>query len=252
MTGFIIFSLIASTIYIFNDLCDVKEDQKHPIKKYRPIASGKISKKEAVFLIIILLIPTLIFSFIFFKKFFYIIICYIILNSLYTLKLKHIPILDITIIAFNFILRILAGAVIINVEISKWIILVTFTLALFLSLAKRREDILLTMNGLKVRKSIKGYNLELVNSAMSLLGGITIVSYIMYTVSESVQKHFGTDKLYFTALFVIIGILRYFQITFVEQNSGDPSKIVLKDKFLQITILLWLLSFYILVKLGKH
>jgi hypothetical protein len=129
-----------------------------------------------------------------------------------------------------------------------WIVLVTFVLALFLALAKRRDDCLLALDGKKTRKNIDGYNLEMLNAAMTLMAGVTVVAYIMYTVSPEVIERLGTHNLYITALFVIIGILRYMQLTFVEQNSGNPTKLVLKDRFLQITIILWITSFYLIIR----
>lgn len=173
---------------------------------------------------------------------------YIIMNIAYTFALKHISILDISIIAIGFVLRIYAGAVLIGNTPSMWIVLVTFVLALFLALAKRRDDCLLALDGKKTRKNIDGYNLEMVDAAMTLMAGVTVVAYIMYTVSPEVIERLGTHNLYITALFVIIGILRYIQLTFVEQNSGNPTKLVLKDRFLKITIMAWLISFIVVVK----
>jgi hypothetical protein len=131
-----------------------------------------------------------------------------------------------------------------------WIVLVTFLLALFLALAKRRDDVLLSLKGKQTRKNIDGYNLEMVNSAMTLMAGVTIVSYVMYTVSPEVVARLHTGNLYITSLFVIVGILRYMQLTFVEQNSGSPTKLVLKDRFLQAIIISWIACFYLTIKLS--
>jgi hypothetical protein len=127
-------------------------------------------------------------------------------------------------------------------------VLVTFVLALFLALAKRRDDCLLALDGKKTRKNIAGYNLEMLNSALSLMAAVTILAYIMYTVSPEVISRLGTGNIYLTSFFVIIGVLRYMQLTFVYQNSGSPTKLVLKDKFLQIILLAWLYSFYVIIK----
>lgn len=125
----------------------------------------------------------------------------------------------------------------------------TFLLALFLALAKRRDDVLLFSQGKETRKNIDGYNLEFVNASMVLMGGVIIVSYILYAVSIDVINRVHTDKLYLTAFFVILGVMRYMQITFVEQNSASPTKIIVKDKFLQLTILSWIVSFMLVVKI---
>jgi decaprenyl-phosphate phosphoribosyltransferase len=251
LLGFVVFNLAASTIYITNDYNDIKEDQAHPIKKDRPLASGAVSKKNAVLLASFLFTIALLLALNLPIKFSCIVFSYIILNILYTFKLKHIAILDITIIAIGFVLRIFAGAALINNTPSMWIILVTFLLALFLALAKRRDDCLLMLTGKKTRTNIDGYNLEMVNASMTLMAGVTIISYIMYSVSPEVTLRLGTQNLYLTSIFVIVGILRYMQLTFVEENSGNPTKIALTDKFLRYVILSWILSFIVIIKFGN-
>jgi len=246
--GFILFGLSASAIYVLNDYHDILEDKAHPTKCKRPLASGAVSKQTALFLMFGLGMVSLIGAFLLSFQFFVILLMYILMNIAYTFKLKHISILDISIIALGFVLRIYGGAVLIDNTPSMWIVLVTFVLALFLALAKRRDDCLLANQGKKTRKNIDGYSLEMVNAAMTLMAGVTVVSYIMYTVSPEVIVRLGTHNLYMTAFFVLLGILRYMQLTFVEQNSGSPTKLVLKDRFLQITILAWIASFYIIIK----
>jgi len=248
--GVLIFSLCASAVYVFNDIHDLNEDRQHPEKSKRPIASGEISISTAFILAIIIYSISLGLAWWLNKGFFSVLIVYTILNVLYTLKLKHIPILDIVIIAIGFILRLYAGAALIDVAVSMWIVLVTFLLALFLILAKRRDEYLHYVNGKIVRKNIDGYNLELLNAGMVLLAAVTLVAYIMYTVSPDVIARMGNDKLYFTTGFVIVGILRYMQLTFVYGNSGSPTKLLLKDVFLQVDIVLWLLPFYVIHLVG--
>lgn len=246
--GFALFSLAASSIYVLNDYHDIAEDRAHPTKKNRPLASGSVSKKNAIVLMLTLFMVSIGGAIILSTGFALVLAIYILLNIAYTFGLKHISILDIAIIAIGFVLRIYAGAVLIDTNPSMWIVLVTFVLALFLALAKRRDDCLLALDGKKTRKNIDGYNLEMVNAAMTLMAGVTVVSYIMYTVSLEVIQRIGTHNLYLTALFVIIGILRYMQLTFVEHNSGSPTKLVLKDRFLQLILIGWIGSFYLIVK----
>ncbi len=248
--GFILFSIVASAIYTFNDYHDINEDREHPTKQFRPLASGEISKSAGIKFIFGLLIFALPLAFMLSKNFLIILLIYIFINILYTIWLKHISIVDIIVIAIGFVIRIFAGAVLINHESSMWIVLVTFLLALFLSLAKRRDDILLSIDGKKTRKNISGYNLEMINSAMTIMAGVTIVSYIMYSISPEVTARFGTNYLYLTSIFVIIGILRYMQIAFVEQNSGNPTTIFIRDRFTKIVIILWLISFILIIKVG--
>jgi len=246
VAGIAIFSLCASAVYVFNDIYDVVEDRQHPEKRKRPIASGQISIKFAWLLAFVLFSVSITVAYFFNINFFIILIVYVSINILYTMVLKHIAIVDITIIAIGFVLRLFAGASIINVQTSMWIVLVTFWLALFLALAKRRDEYLHYINGKKVRKNIDGYNLEMINAGMVLLATITVVAYIMYSVTPAVMERMGSDKLYLTSIFVVVGILRYMQLTFVYEKSGNPTDVLLTDRFLQMVIALWLLSFYVI------
>jgi len=246
VVGIAIFSLCASAVYVFNDIYDVAEDRQHPEKRKRPIASGQISIKFAWVLAFVLFSVSITVAYFFNINFLIILIVYVAINIFYTVVLKHIAIVDITIIAIGFVLRLFAGASIINVQTSMWIVLVTFWLALFLALAKRRDEYLHYINGKKVRKNIDGYNLEMINAGMVLLATITVVAYIMYSVTPAVMERMGSDKLYLTSIFVVVGILRYMQLTFVFEKSGNPTDVLLTDRFLQMVIALWLLSFYVI------
>lgn len=247
--AFVLFSLVASSIYTLNDLADLKEDRQHPEKKNRPLASGKVSTKSAKALIVLLASVSFFSAFLFSFDLFLVLLIYFILNVAYSLKLKHITIVDIFIIATGFVLRLFAGSVVIDTTLSTWIIIITFLLALFLAVAKRRDDVLLASRGKDTRKNIDGYNLEFVNAVMVFMSGVIVMAYILYTVSDQVIARLDTQYLFLTTFFVILGIMRYMQLTFVEQNSGNPTKIVLKDRFLQITILFWLCSYFLVVKL---
>ena len=241
---FFIFCLIASSIYIINDILDIEEDKLHPEKRNRPLPKGLICKRNAFFLSISLTIISLLFSFFFLKKVFIIIIIYYILNLLYSIKLKNYSIVDVFIVAIGFVLRVFAGAFCINILPSNWIVVITFLLALFLAFAKRRNEIIINKSA---RKNLCKYNEEFLNAAIILSAGITIVSYILYTVSEEVILRLKTENLCFTSFFVIFGILRYMQIIFVEKKSGDPSKIVIKDNIIKAIFIGWILTFIMLV-----
>ncbi|XOB61317.1 UbiA prenyltransferase family protein [Campylobacterota bacterium DY0563] len=243
--AFISFSLTASAVYILNDYHDIEEDRKHKKKKYRPLAANTVSKKEAIVLMISLFLLGFIimFSFSFYSTI--LLFIYIIMNIAYSFFLKHVAILDIVIIAIGFIIRLFIGSFISNVHLSKWIVIMTFLLALFLALAKRRDDVLIFMDtGEKTRKVIDGYNLKFLDISMSIMASVVIVAYISYTASIEATQRFNSQYLYLTALFVILGILRYLQITFVLKNSGSPTQIVLKDRFIQITLIFWLITFF--------
>ena len=248
LLAFFLFSLVASSAYIFNDLIDIDDDRNHPIKKFRPLIDGRVSIATAKILIFLMAGVPLVIALIVNKNLFFVLIGYFILNILYSLKLKHITILDIFAIATGFVLRLFAGSFSINEDLSMWIIIMTFLLALFLALAKRRDDVLLAISGTKTRKNIDGYNLEFINSAMALMSGIIVVAYILFTTSVETINKFQTEYLYVTSLFVILGVLRYMQITFVEKDSGNPTYILYKDMFLQTIIISWLISFYLMVK----
>ncbi len=245
--GFICFSLTASVVYIINDIRDVEDDKQHPEKKHRPFAAGTVKISTGVIIAIILLLLSIGVGF-WLNPFFLIVLgSYFILNLAYSIKLKHVPLLDISIIAVGFVLRVIGGGIIPDIYVSHWILIMTFLLALFLGLAKRRDDVKIFLeSGKKMRKSVDGYNLEFINTAMSLMGGVTIVAYIMYTISDDVTQRLG-NNLYITSLFVILGVLRYLQITFVQEKSGNPTKILLKDLFIQLTLIGFALTFAILL-----
>jgi decaprenyl-phosphate phosphoribosyltransferase len=248
LIAFISFSISASAVYILNDYIDIEDDRLHPKKKYRPLASGLISKKEAFLLLAIFSIIGISLMVTQSFKALIVLLIYIVLNIGYCFFLKHIAIVDITIIAIGFVLRLFIGSFVTGVLLSKWIVIMTFLLALFLALAKRRDDVIHFINtGKKMRKSIDGYNLQFIDGAMMIMASVVIVTYILYATSLGVTQQIQSEYLYITSLFVILGILRYSQISFVENNGGSPTKIILKDKFIIFTILLWILSFVYLI-----
>ena len=148
-------------------------------------------------------------------------------------------------------IRLFVGANAINVPPSHWIIITTFLLALFLALAKRRDDVILLERGIKARHNINGYNHTFLDIALSICASLVMVAYIFYSIDEAVNAHFNTHNLYITSVFVLLGIFRYMQITFVKKDSSDPAKILLKDRFLQLTILAWVASFVGIVVVAK-
>ena len=172
------------------------------------------------------------------------------MNLGYSFGLKNISVLDIVLVAMGFVLRIKAGGVIAVIGISQWLMIMVFLLAMFMAIAKRRDDVLIKLDsGLDMRKAIKGYNLEFLNVMLSLFTGIIIMAYIMYTISPEVMERWKTYRLYYTSLFVIVGLMRYLQITFIENNTGSPTELLYKDKFLQVTLVLWVISFYTIIYL---
>lgn len=238
---FLCFSIAASSIYILNDFFDINEDKLHPEKSKRPLAAGTIQVKNALLLMFLLMFCTLFFSFILSIHLFLIISIYILLNVFYSKWLKHIAVLDVNIVAFGFVLRLLAGTAVTLIIPSIWILLITFLLALFLGIAKRRTDVILAQNGKEVRKNIEGYNLVFIDTVLGILSSIIIVCYIFYCISPENQKHYHSELLYISIIFVINGIFRYLKLALVNQSTYSPTIIVLKDRYLQITILCWIL-----------
>jgi decaprenyl-phosphate phosphoribosyltransferase len=248
LEGALAFSLVASGIYVINDYKDRHLDRLHPRKKIRPIASGEVSEGTARILMVVLILAGLSWSLWINLNFFYLLLVYVVLNLGYSMGLKNIAILDLFIVAFGFLLRIYSGGIIVDVPITNWLAVMILLLALFLVTAKRRDDLIIrSETGELVRKASKSYNLEFINSCLTLLSAVIIVAYIMYTVSPEVVERFKSGYLFMTTIFVIAGIMRYLQITFVEQDSGSPTSILYKDKFILVTILGWIVSFYLII-----
>lgn len=244
--GFACFCLMASSIYILNDLKDIESDRIHPKKKNRPLASGKVPVSLAIILAVLMSLSAVLWAFLLDRSFFYFILVYAGINVLYSLGLKKIALLDIFIVSLGFLIRILAGGVVADVFISQWLIIMVFLLALFLSFAKRRDDLVLAQkSGTEFRAVSSRYNMEFINTCLALISGVIMVSYIMYTISDEVTSRMGTDYLYITAIFVFAGLLRYLQITQVNNDSGSPTKVLLTDRFVQVTVLGWILTFFV-------
>lgn len=246
--GAFAFSLVASGVYVINDYRDRFVDRLHPTKRLRPIASGEIGTTSAWFLIVLLVSAGFLLAASVEMTFFYLLLSYFIMNLGYSFGLKNIPIVDLFIVSLGFLLRIYSGGVIADLPITHWLSIMILLLALFLIIAKRRDDILINVkNGCVIRKSTEAYNLDFINSCITLLSAVVIVAYIMYTVSPEVTERFSNDYLFMTTIFVIAGIMRYLQIVFVENKSGSPTRIFIKDKFILATIVGWILSFYLII-----
>ncbi len=244
LLGFICFSLAASAVYIFNDIVDAPSDQLHKEKKERPIAAGNIKVSTAYGLAAVLLTASLTGAYLINQLFFAACVFYLFQNLLYTVWLKKFALIDITIISFGFLIRLFAGGVIADVPISSWMYIMAFLLAMLLALGKRRDDLLILKNeGKQVRKAVEGYNMEFVNVISVMLSAVTVVAYIMYTLSAEVIARVGSPYVYVTSLFVFLGVLRYLQLALVYENTGSPTLILLKDNPTRLVVLAWLLTF---------
>jgi 4-hydroxybenzoate polyprenyltransferase len=249
--GFFAFSFLASSIYIVNDYRDIEDDKKHPEKRFRPLASGAVNKTYSLILSVLLTASGFIIAWLVDEsgKFLFITGIYYLMNLAYSFGLKNISIIDILILATGFVLRVKGGAQLAHVNTTEWFIIMTFLLALFMALAKRRDDIMLKLNtGAEMRKSIKGYSLEFLNTLLGLFCAILIVSYINFTVTPAAHQKYGY-RLFYTSLFVIAALMRYLQITFIQNKAGSPTDVLYKDRFIQITLILWAASFFVILYL---
>ncbi|WP_343307506.1 decaprenyl-phosphate phosphoribosyltransferase [Chitinophaga niabensis] len=251
--GFICFSLLASSIYIINDYRDIEADRSHPVKSKRPLAAGTVSKSAALIIFALLVLIGFGIAYSIDQKFTFILGLYFVLNLAYSFGLKNISILDIFIVAIGFVLRIKAGGAVANIPVSEWLMLMVFLLALFMAIAKRRDDVVLKIaSGKDLRIASKGYNMDFLNTSLALVSAVIIVAYLMYTMDQVTMARFKTYRLYYTSIFVIAGLMRYLQIAYVDNNTGSPTSILYKDRFIQITILLWILSFYVIIYLPTN
>ncbi len=251
--AFVAFCCVASSVYCLNDVKDAEADRRHPVKHKRPVASGAVSTGRARGLMWCLMAlgmsvllcagvhswipPVILFG-------------YWILNVAYCYRLKQVALLDVMVVSLGFVLRILLGAEMCDVLPSPWIIVMTFLIAMFLAVAKRRDDALLMQKeGLAVRRASECYNVEFINVTLGVLASVTLVGYILYTLSSEVMLRFGSRNVYLTAIFVLAALMRYLQITIVFQRSGSPTDVVLRDRFLQLCVIGWLLTFSLIIYL---
>lgn len=257
LVAFIAFCLAASGIYCFNDIHDADADRQHPVKCMRPVACGAVSKQTAyvtmsiVWILAIMLVAwACIYSGRIRIGMIGTLLLYVVMNVAYCIKLKQIALLDVFMIAIGFVLRVAAGGMATGIILSHWIVLTTFLLTLFLAVAKRRDDAAIyETTGVKARKNVECYNMDFLNQSIGVLGSVTIVCYILYTVSDEVVERMGSHYLYVTSVFVLAGIMRYMQITLVDRKSGNPTKVLLQDHFIHVCIIGWISAFTIILYL---
>jgi 4-hydroxybenzoate polyprenyltransferase len=240
--AFFIFCILSSSVHILNDIIDYEEDRIHPIKSRRLISAGKISRTSAGIIAIILALGALILAFFIINNYyFYTCLLYLIMMVVYSLKIKHIIILDILFVAIGYVLRAIAGAVAIRVEISSWLLLCTFLLALFIVVSKRRTEIIaLGHEAPKHRKILSQYSIDLLNQMIAIVTSACIVSYCLYTLAPETIAKFHTRNLILTTPFVIYGLFRYLYITYKKLEADIPEKALLSDTPLQICLIAWI------------
>lgn len=241
--GFIMFSLTASSIYILNDYKDIEADRHHPTKRFRPMASGDLNPKLALFIGVFLLTFSLVSAFILNKLFFLILLVYFISNVFYSLALKHVVIIDIMIIAFGFVLRAIGGAIVIHVHFTPWFLLCAMLLSLFLAIGKRRHELKLAQNQDSAhRKVLDDYSMSFLDQLTSIVSSATIVSYAVFTFTSGHSVH-----LMWTIPFVVYGIFRYLYLIHVKGEGGAPEKVLLEDKHILFTVVFYVISVVIIL-----
>lgn len=241
--AFILFCFLSGSVYTLNDLLDIKQDRTHPKKSQRPLASGKLKPPVAIISGSILVVLSLANAFWLNTNFGFIALGYFILQIAYSTALKHVVILDVLAVSIGFVLRAIAGAEVINVPISSWLLVCTILLALFLSLGKRRHEIiLLENNATDHRKILLEYSPALLDQMISVVTASTVVSYALYTMAAETINKFHTDNLKYTIPFVLYGIFRYLYLIHQKSEGGSPEKILLNDRPLLINIILYLLT----------
>ena len=237
------FSFLTSSIYILNDYLDLEQDRAHPSKKNRPLASGKVPIAHAGAMAIVLLIVGLGIIFQLSIDTFYLSLSYVVIMVAYCLVFRKMALVDIGIIATGFVIRLYVGSTVTGIPNSMWIIIMTFLLALFITLAKRRDDLTrLAINEENTRESLNGYNITLVDSLIIVLVPIIIVSYILYCTADENITRVG-NNLYLTSVFVFFGFMSYMQLVFVKNLGGDPMKLLYRDAGIQLVLILWISSF---------
>ncbi|MEW6014093.1 MAG: decaprenyl-phosphate phosphoribosyltransferase [Candidatus Zixiibacteriota bacterium] len=248
LLAFVAFCLLSSAVYVFNDLVDRKRDQMHPLKKNRPIASGKVSSATAVIVAVILAGGGVALALVISQAFLTVALAFLTLNIFYTVILKNIVIIDVMTIAAGFVLRAYGGVVAIQVVFSEWLLITTFVLALFLGLGKRRHELtFLQDSAASHRQILEKYSPYLLDQLIGVVTASTVVTYLFYTMSHEVQDKLHTPYLFVTIPFVIYGIFRYLYLVHKEAQGGSPTTMLLTDLPLLIDVLLWLASVVIIL-----
>ncbi len=235
--AFTAFCLIASFVYVINDLADSEADRRHPLKKHRPIASGAVSVSKAKILGVFLLTVALPLAWLAGPVVLGIVLIYGFMNLAYSFGLKHIVILDVFIIAMGFMLRILAGTIGIGIEPSKWLIVCGLMITLFLGFAKRRAELVQTSND--HRKVLEHYSVELLDRFISIMASATIITYSLYTMAPETLKQRHGDKLIYTSPIVIYGMFRYLYLVYQRKQGEDPTIDIFRDRHLLLAVLMW-------------
>ncbi|WP_243633386.1 decaprenyl-phosphate phosphoribosyltransferase [Paenibacillus xerothermodurans] len=233
--GFILFCLVSSCVYVLNDYVDREKDRMHPEKRNRPLASGALHPQTALGFSFVLLAVCLLLAFRFQLVFGFVLLFYFCLNVAYSFRLKHVVIIDLLIIAAGFVLRAVGGGLVIGVPLTPWFIICTLLLALFLAIGKRRHELYLLQGDKGAhRKVLEFYSMDLLNQMTAIVTTATIMSYALFTFNSGHTIH-----LMWTLIFVLYGIFRYLYLVHMEGKGGRPEKLLLEDKHILMTVVLY-------------
>ena len=248
LAAFALFCLLSSSVYIFNDIMDVESDRKHPLKSARPIAGGQIKVSTGVFLFVVLAIASFGLSLWLNPLFAVTALGYFVLNLVYSVYLKNVVIIDVMCIALSFVIRAVAGAVVIGVEISAWLVVCTTLLALFLGFGKRRHElVLLEGQATGHRKSLSEYSPYFLDQMISVVTASTVVAYAFYTLSPEVKVKLGASHMELTIPFVLYGVFRYLYLIHQKEGGGSPTRMLLTDRPILVNVILWLAAVILIV-----
>lgn len=243
VAAFFAFCLLSGAVYIVNDLVDREQDQRHPTKKNRPIASGKVPTAAAVIAAVLSVVIALAAGFFLDRRFFVVGLVYFVAQLAYSLSLKQVVVLDVLIVALGFALRAVSGTYVVHVQISPWLFICTILLALFIALAKRRHELMFLEGGGISHRSVLGkYTETLLDQMIAVATAATVVAYCLYTVAPETIEKFGTNKLYLTFPFVLYAIYRYLYLVYRKDMGGTPEKVFLSDTPLLVDIFIWMVT----------
>ena len=250
--AFVVFCLLAGSVYLVNDLVDLEQDRRHPVKRDRPMAAGKLSPIVALAAAVSIMVVGLAGAFRLGTPFGVASVVYVVTMIAYSLALKNVVILDVLIVAMGFVLRAVAGALAIDVAFSSWLLVCTLLGALFLALAKRRHELTLLADGAAGHRRILGeYSPYLLDQMIAVVTASTVVSYALYTLAQETVDRLGTDRLIWTLPLVLYGIFRYLYLVHQKEEGGSPTRVLLNDRPILVTVALWAASVITLIYHGR-
>jgi 4-hydroxybenzoate polyprenyltransferase len=252
LLGFVIFCAASSGIYLFNDICDLEADRKHPTKCNRPLASGLLNLSLARFAMVVFFAAATIGSLALNHSFALVIAVYLVTCVAYSLKLKEIVILDVILISSGFVLRAVSGALLIGVDVSEWLVLCTSMVALLVGFGKRRHELVLLEGAAEGhRRSLSDYSVEFLDSIMAICAGSALITYALYTRAEETVARVGSHGMLITIPFVVYGIFRYLFLIHKRRSGGDPVQILFRDRPTLLNLVLWILTVGLVIYVPK-